>query len=59
MAVDKPVIAIVVPCYNEQDALPVSVPRMLEILDVMGADGLISPESYVLCCNDGSRDATW
>lgn len=55
----KPVIAIVVPCYNEQEALPVSVPRMLEMLDVMVADGLIAPQSYILCCNDGSRDRTW
>lgn len=56
---NKPVIAIVVPCYNEQEALPITVPRLLDILDRMAAQGLASADSYVLCCNDGSRDDTW
>lgn len=55
----NPVIAIVVPCYNEQAALPMSIPTMLGILDSMVADNLIAPESYILCCNDGSKDNTW
>lgn len=54
-----PVIAIVVPCYNEEQALPYSVPELLKILDEMNAEGLASPESYILLCNDGSRDRTW
>lgn len=56
---NTPVIAIVIPCYNEQEALPVSIPKMLGILDTMAADGLASPKSYILCCNDGSKDNTW
>lgn len=56
---NTPVIAIVIPCYNEQEALPVSIPKMLGILDTMAADGLASPNSYILCCNDGSKDNTW
>ena len=54
-----PVIAIVVPCYNEEAALPISVARLLGLLDRMSADGLVSPDSYILCSNDGSRDDTW
>lgn len=54
-----PVIAIVVPCYNEEEALPITAPKMLEILDSMAATGLASPDSYILCCNDGSKDRTW
>lgn len=54
-----PVIAIVLPCYNEQEALPVSAPVLLGLLDQMVAEGLVSPESYLLCSNDGSRDDTW
>lgn len=54
-----PVIAIVVPCYNEEAALPISVARLLGLLDRMSADGLVSPDSYILCSNDGSRDGTW
>lgn len=55
----EPVIAIVVPCYNEQEALPISAPELLKVLDKMHAEGLASADSYVLCVNDGSRDRTW
>lgn len=55
-----PRIAIVVPCYNEEAALPASVPQMLAVLDRLGELWLASAtESYVLLCNDGSRDDTW
>jgi glycosyltransferase involved in cell wall biosynthesis len=54
-----PVIAIVLPCYNEQEALPITLPRLLSLLDDMSTEGLISPESFLLCSNDGSRDGTW
>lgn len=54
-----PVIAIVIPCYNEEEALPISSKEILGILDEMAAEGLASPESYILCSNDGSKDGTW
>ena len=54
-----PVIAIVVPCYNEQEVLPITVPRLLDVLDTMAGRGMVSPQSYILLSNDGSRDATW
>jgi glycosyltransferase involved in cell wall biosynthesis len=56
---NKPTIAIVVPCYNEQEALPISMPQLLTLLDSMVAQDMISPESYILCSNDGSKDKTW
>ena len=52
-------IAIVVPCYNEQEALPLTIPRMLQILQDMHDRGLATEDSYILCVNDGSRDDTW
>ena len=52
-------LAIVVPCYNEEEALPISARSLLDILDRMATDGLTTPDSYILCCNDGSRDNTW
>lgn len=54
-----PVIAVVVPCYNEEEALPLSLGRLMEVLDEMARRGLASADSYVLCVNDGSRDNTW
>lgn len=54
-----PVIAVVVPCYNESEALPHTLPQLLGLLDKLSADGKIAGESYVLCSNDGSTDDTW
>lgn len=54
-----PVIAIVVPCFNEEAVLPFSISKLLAILARMAQQSLASPDSYILCCDDGSRDATW
>ncbi len=54
-----PLIAIVIPCYNEQEALPISLPILAGILDTMSGQGIASPGSYILCVDDGSRDDTW
>lgn len=54
-----PVLAVVVPCYNEEQALPLSMPRLLEVLESLVEAGAISPQSYVMCVDDGSKDRTW
>ena len=54
-----PRLAIVVPCYNEQDALPSTLSTLLGLIDEMSASGLISADSYLMCVDDGSRDRTW
>lgn len=59
MSTTLPRIAIVIPCYNEEEALPITAPRILQLLDRMSADGLVSLDSFVMCSNDGSRDRTW
>lgn len=55
----KPVLYIVVPCYNEQEVLPITAPMFLNKLRQLAADGLIAGESRVLFVNDGSADDTW
>lgn len=52
-------LGIVVPCYNESEMLPLSAPRLRELMESMIAGGSISPDSFILFVNDGSRDDTW
>ena len=55
----KPILAIVVPCYNEQEVLPSSDKSLGTLLRDMISGGLIAPQSFILYVDDGSRDATW
>lgn len=55
----KPVLWIVVPCYNEQEVLPITAPEFRNKLEQLAAAGKISRESRVLFVNDGSKDDTW
>ena len=54
-----PILYIVIPCYNEQEVLPITAPMFLQKLTDLTAAGKISPESRVLFVNDGSKDRTW
>ena len=55
----KPILWIVIPCYNEEQVLPMTAPMFLKKLNQLAADGKISASSRVLFVNDGSRDRTW
>lgn len=55
----KPVLYIVVPCYNEQAVLPLTAPMFQEEIRLLAEKEKISPESRVLFVNDGSKDETW
>jgi glycosyltransferase involved in cell wall biosynthesis len=52
-------LAIVVPCYNEQEVLPETSRRLLGMLERLAADGLASAASRIYFVDDGSRDRTW
>lgn len=54
-----PLLCIVVPCYNEQDVLPLTAPLFDDELAGLVAQGRISPASCVLYVDDGSSDGTW
>ena len=54
-----PVLWIVIPCYNEQEVLPVTTPIFLQKLQDLIHQELIDAKSCVLFVNDGSRDGTW
>ena len=56
-------LAIVVPCYNEQEVLPDTVGKLVGLIDGMAAQGNeaagISSDSFILFVDDGSLDDTW
>ncbi|MBE6826232.1 MAG: glycosyltransferase family 2 protein [Ruminococcus sp.] len=54
-----PVVYLVVPCYNEEEALPVTAEKLTEKMRRLCWDGKISPASRVVLVDDGSKDATW
>ncbi|MDE6734689.1 MAG: glycosyltransferase family 2 protein, partial [Desulfovibrio sp.] len=54
-----PLLALVVPCYNEEETLPRTMDALSALLADCKAQGLVQPESYALYVDDGSRDATW
>ncbi len=58
-AVKAPVLFIIIPCYNEQEALPITSGRLVALTDDMMARGLIDPASRIVLVDDGSRDGTW
>ena len=55
----KPVLYIVIPCYNEQEVLPITSGMFLQKIKDLAAAGKVSEESRVLFVNDGSKDDTW
>jgi glycosyltransferase involved in cell wall biosynthesis len=58
-ATPKPVAWIVIPCFNEQEVLPLTAPLFLGKIRELADAGKISENSKVLFVNDGSTDKTW
>ena len=52
-------LAIVLPCYNEEDVLENTSCILSELLNNLQNNKKISLESFALFGNDGSSDATW
>lgn len=57
--ITTPILYIIIPCYNEQEVLPVTASMFLEKLDFLISETKISPNSKVMFVNDGSKDTTW
>ena len=55
----QPILYIVIPCYNEEEVLPITAPLFLAQRDRMIRNGKISPDSKIMFVNDGSKDKTW
>lgn len=54
-----PVLAIVIPCFNEAEVLPATSPAFEAKIEELVGLGMVSARSYVLFVDDGSSDATW
>jgi glycosyltransferase involved in cell wall biosynthesis len=50
---------VVVPCYNEEEALIPSAKALLEKLSQLKRDGYVSDKSRIVFVDDGSKDKTW
>lgn len=54
-----PSLYIVIPCYNEEEVLPITSKLFLEKIHQLVSAGKITDDSRVLFVNDGSKDWTW
>lgn len=52
-------LAIVVPCYNEEEVLKIASLALRTVLNQLADQGKIARDSFVLFVDDGSRDKTW
>ena len=55
----QPILYIVIPCYNEEQVLPITCSMFLEKIKSLVQKEKISDESRILFVNDGSKDKTW
>ena len=52
-------LAIVVPCYNEEEVLKIASEALRGVLDDLIQKEKIAQDSFILFVNDGSKDRTW
>ena len=55
----QPKLYMIIPCYNEQEVLPMTAPEFLSKLQSLIETKGLSDDSRVLFVNDGSTDDTW
>ena len=48
-------LSLVIPCFNEEDMLPISIPKFIYILNNLIEKRLISQDSEILFVDDGSK----
>jgi len=51
---NTPALSVIVPCYDEQECLPVFMQRM-----TTAAEAAVGSDFEIILVNDGSRDGTW
>jgi glycosyltransferase involved in cell wall biosynthesis len=54
-----PTLAVIVPCYNEEEALPQTHSILSNLIAHLIGQGKLSDQSFVCYVDDGSADKTW
>ncbi|GBF23266.1 polyisoprenyl-phosphate glycosyltransferase [Candidatus Gastranaerophilus sp. (ex Termes propinquus)] len=52
-------LGIVIPCYNEEEVLADTLDTLLALLDGLGQQNIVSPDSFIYLVDDGSVDGTF
>lgn len=52
-------LALVLPCYNEEEVLPETYKRLLNVIQNLVDKNKICQDSFMLFIDDGSKDKTW
>ena len=55
----KPILNLVIPCYNEEEALPLTKEQLDKKMEELIKNELINKNSKIVLVNDGSKDNTW
>ena len=58
-ALPLPRLTVIVPCFNEEEALPQTAERLTLLLERLRKEGRIAVNSRIVFIDDGSRDHTW
>lgn len=56
---DLPILYMVIPCYNEEEVLPITSILFLNKIEELIEKRKISYKSRIMFINDGSKDNTW
>lgn len=56
---EKPQLAIIIPCYNEELCIKDTVEKLFVVINDLIAKGKIRQDSYLYLIDDGSKDNTW
>lgn len=59
LKIKKTILYLVIPCYNEEDVLPITTKALDEKMNDLIKNKKISSKSKVLYVDDGSKDNTW
>lgn len=55
----QPILGLIIPCYNEEEVLGMTIEKLKDVMGGMIQDNVVSADSRLFFVDDGSKDATW